>query len=172
MARGIHIVLILVLSTVPSWGNNLFNIPDPVDVDCRDIVNKLVQNSFVSWRFEDLRGVMLRQTDEPQEVRAANNVVTSIGVWHRKANNPKIYDGRNTIPPKKSDNRTEEQFAWYMEDKPWLEREARCVAREAGMRNNFMHDHRPKACAEPSQSLVRGLLSSIRVVGAHYRISV
>jgi hypothetical protein len=171
MARGIHIVLILVLSTFPSWSKNLFNIPDPVDVDCRDIANKLVQNSFVSWRFEDLRGVMLRQTDEPQEIRAADYVVMSIGVWHRKTSNPKIYDGRNTIPPKKSDNWTEEQFACYMEDKPWFEREARCVTREVGMSNNFMHDRRPKARAEPSQSLVRGLLSSIRVVGAHYRIS-
>ena len=130
MVRGIHIMLILVLSTVLSWSKNLFNIPDPVDVDCRDIVNKLVQNSFVSWRFEDLRGVMLRQTDESQDIRAADNVVMSISVWHRKANNPKIYDGRNTIPPKKSNNWTEEQFAWYMEDQPWLEREARCVARE------------------------------------------
>jgi hypothetical protein len=171
MGRGIYIVLILVLSTVPSWSKNLFNIPDPVDVDCRDIVNKLVQNSFVSWRFEDLRGVMLRQTDEPQEIRAADNVVMSIGAWHRKADNQKMYDGRNTIPPKKNGIKTEEQFAWCMEDKPWLEREARCVTRDAGMRNNFMHDRRPKARAEPSQFLVRGLLSSIRVVGAHYRIS-
>lgn len=171
MVRGIHIMLILVLSAVPSWSNSLLNVPDPVDVDYQVIVNKLVHKSFMSVQLADLSVMMLWQPDKSKEVRAPYNEVVSIGAWHRKANNQKKYDGRNTIPQKKSDNSRKEQFAWYMEDKPWLEREERCVTREAGMRNSFMHDRRPKARAEPSQSLFRDLLSTTCVVGAHYRIS-
>jgi len=147
-------MLILVLAVAPFQYKGRFNISDPEDVDFQNVVYESAPQS----------------PDQPQNILVPRkHPFMSAGTWGRKANRQIRYNVPNAAPPKKND-RGRQEYAWYVENPLWFERESCSVAKEPGARTHNRHDCRLKVCAKSSPSPVIGRHLSIRVLGAHYRV--
>lgn len=168
MARKINIMLILVLGVTPSWGQNFLNISDPTDVDYQNIINPSAPQSPKPIAITDISEAMLLQPDEYQGAPEHQGHLAVLTLApDQKANRHKY--GLDAIPPK-SNRKSEpkKQYAWYMEDRLWLERETNYARADAGVFTNAQRSCRPGTYVKFSHSLVQNLNFSIRMVADHY----
>jgi hypothetical protein len=169
MALEINIMLILVLGVTPSWDQNFLNIPDPTDVDFQNIINPSAYNFSGPMTITGISESMLSQPEEYRAIPEHQGHLAVLTFGPDRLANRQKYRLDATQRNKNSSSEPKKQYAWYMEDRLWLERKAEYLKEDAGD-TNALHNRRSGAYAKSLHSLIQSLNFSIRMVADHYRI--
>ena len=164
MTNRNYIVLLLVLGTISSFSQYRFSIPDPTDLDYQNVFNRTAQNLPTLPIFSKLL------VPAKFELTASGkNLLTLTSEQNENINIQKYLFEKTTSNNKHKVGEPQKQYAWYVENRLWLENKTESNKSKTGLYANTSN-HGPGTLVKMLNSAIQNFNFSIHKVGEHYSI--